>query len=78
VSVFESCACCRGTMTTAGFVHEKDCPRWLSAPVTLSGWTCPACGSGIAPHVSRCPCVSMPHADPVFTYYTPTLGTDGR
>jgi hypothetical protein len=21
-----------------------------------TGWTCPVCGAGVAPHVARCPC----------------------
>jgi hypothetical protein len=32
--------------------------------VSRHGWLCPACGSGVAPHVERCPCKATA-AEPV-------------
>lgn len=60
------CSC--GGMT--GGQHAVNCP--LMPPITITplgpvypaldkGWLCPRCGGGVAPHVSRCPCITTTH-----------------
>lgn len=46
------------------------------------GWTCPNCGSGLAPHVDRCPCTVAypgrftPYARRPFPVYALTCSSD--
>lgn len=35
-------------------------PPTAPLPPVIAGWLCPACGSGVAPHVDRCPCQAQP------------------
>lgn len=62
----DMCSQCR--LDTGGN-HEVDCPlnpdnqiepvdQRVAQP--LVGWTCPACGGGLSPFVSRCPCIPLP------------------
>ena len=32
----------------------------ITTPIGTPGWVCPVCGGGNAPHVSRCPCSTLP------------------
>ncbi len=40
--------------------HYPPCPFApappQAAPLQLTGWICPVCGSGVGPFVQRCPC----------------------
>lgn len=62
----DMCAYCR--LDTAGN-HETGCrlhpdnqkdktDQRVDAPFV--GWTCPACGGGLLPFTTRCPCVPLP------------------
>lgn len=34
-------------------------PITTPLPAPVRGWTCPTCGGGVAPFVSRCPCTPV-------------------
>ena len=48
-----------------GFVWPSTNYPSRPPPRPVSGWTCPGCGSGYAPHVTRCTeCAPKAKADP--------------
>ena len=46
-------ACVHGRMPA----HCTDCINGpMCNPIPTSGWTCPVCKAGVAPHIEVCPC----------------------
>lgn len=40
--------------------HFPECPfkaEPIEPKVVMHGWLCPACGGGVSPYVTKCPCV---------------------
>jgi hypothetical protein len=57
VTIAGRCSICATEGALEGSLPPGALTWRIASPV---GWTCPVCGGGVAPWLSRCPCVPEP------------------